>query len=157
VRIAAPLHAIFVHFSVALTVGSLAFDAAAAAVDAATLREAAWWSLAASTLMTGPTLLSGLVSRLRLPMEEGEARSFLRTHMALGPLFFGCLLALTAWRGALWESGRAPEGLYWVAGAAVLALLTVQGFLGGELVYRYGAEVHGSYRRLPGAGRARTS
>ena len=33
--------------------------------------------------------------------------------------------------------------------AAVELALAVQGYLGGELVYRYGAEVRGRYRRLP--------
>jgi hypothetical protein len=34
-------------------------------------------------------------------------------------------------------------------------VMTVQGYLGGELVYRYGAEVTGRYRRLPSAREAR--
>jgi hypothetical protein len=29
-------------------------------------------------------------------------------------------------------------------------VMTVQGYLGGELVYRYGAEVKRAYRKMPG-------
>jgi hypothetical protein len=32
---------------------------------------------------------------------------------------------------------------------AVVLVLTAQGYLGGELVYGFGAEVRGRYRRLP--------
>jgi uncharacterized membrane protein len=84
-------------------------------------------------------------------MEEGEARSFLRAHMALGPTFYGLLLAVAVWRAVLWERGAHVPVTYLGALAAVVLVMTVQGYLGGELVYRYGAEVAGRYRRLPSA------
>jgi len=148
-RLHAPLHAIFAHFTIALTASSLAFDAGAVILGIESLAAAGWWTLAAASLLTLLTLASGISSRLRLPMEEGEARSFLRTHMALGPAFYGLLLVAAVWRASLWESaGRVPVG-YLVALGVVVLVMTVQGYLGGELVYRYGAEVAGRYRRLP--------
>jgi uncharacterized membrane protein len=154
-RLHAPLHAIFAHFTIALTTSSLAFDAGGVALGIESLAAAGWWTLAAAAVLTVLTLASGVSSRLRLPMEEGEARSFLRTHMALGPAFYGLLLAATVWRAALWERSAGVSVAYLTALGAVVLVMTAQGYLGGELVYRYGAEVTARYRRLPSARDAR--
>jgi uncharacterized membrane protein len=150
-RLHAPLHAIFAHFTIALTVSSFAFDLGAVVFEVASLAAAGWWTLTAASALTVLTLGSGVSSRLRLSMEEGEARSFLRAHMALGPAFYGLLLATTTWRAALWERSATVPVAYLAVLGAVVIVMTVQGYLGGELVYRYGAEVTGSYRRLPSA------
>jgi uncharacterized membrane protein len=148
-RVAAPLHAILVHFSIALTSASFGFDLAGRLLDRSSLASAGWWSLAAASLLSAGTVASGISSRLRLPIEEGPARSTLRAHMALGPLFFGLLLAACSWRAVLWEHGaRVPWG-YLIAMGGVLLVVAVQGYLGGELVYRYGAAVQGRFRALP--------
>jgi uncharacterized membrane protein len=150
-RMHAPLHAIFAHFTIALTTSSLAFDAGAAVLGVQSLAAAGWWTLAAASALTVLTLASGVSSRLRLPIEEGEARSFLRAHMALGPAFYGMLLATMIWRAVLWERALQVPIAYLAALGVVLLVMTVQGYLGGELVYRYGTEVSGRYRRLPSA------
>ena len=77
-------------------------------------------------------------------------RSFLRAHMALGPIFFGLLVAVGIWRGRLWQAGAGVTGWYLAAMAGVMLVMAAQGYLGGELVYRYGAEVKFRYRKLPG-------
>jgi uncharacterized membrane protein len=90
-----------------------------------------------------------LTSSARAPVEEGEARSFLRAHMALGLIFYGLLVALTLWRLSLWQGGAGVTWLYLAALAVASLVMTVQGYLGGELVYRYGVEVEQAYRELP--------
>jgi uncharacterized membrane protein len=70
--------------------------------------------------------------------------------MALGPIFFGLLVVTGVWRAALWQAGQDPTWWYLTAMAAIVLVMTAQGYLGGELVYRYGAEVGGAYRELPG-------
>lgn len=155
-RSAAPLHPIFVHFTIALTASSLAFDAGAKVLEVPSLAEAGWWTLALAVAATVGTLVTGVTSRLRLAMEEGAARRFLRAHMALGPAFFGLQLAVAVWRAALWEDGRAAPWGYLAALGGVVLVMGVQGYLGGELVYRFGAEVRGRYRRLPSEARPRT-
>jgi uncharacterized membrane protein len=152
-RLHAPFHAIFAHFTIALTTSSLAFDVGGVAFGVRSLAAAGWWTLAGASVLTLLTLGSGVTSRLRLPMEEGEARSFLRAHMALGPTFYGLLLAAAVWRAALWERAAHVPLAYLAVLAAVVLVMTLQGYLGGELVYRYGAEVAGRYRRLPSAER----
>ncbi|MGI8618784.1 MAG: DUF2231 domain-containing protein [Gemmatimonadaceae bacterium] len=148
-RIDAPLHAILVHFTVALSVSSLGFDVAATIFRIESLADAAWWTLFTGTVATTGTVASGIVSRFRLSMEEGRARSFLRAHMALGPIAFGTLIAATAWRSTFAGDGSFASVAYLAAMAGVVVLMTIQGYLGGELVYRFGAEVRGAYPRLP--------
>lgn len=149
VKMGAPMHPIFVHFTIALTSASLVFDALGFFLGKASLTAAGGWALVGSAVMTLATLSTGLTSTARAPVEEGEARSFLRAHMALGFVFYGLLVAMTFWRVSLWQGGRSVSWLYLAALAAVSLVMTVQGYLGGELVYRYGVEVEQAYRELP--------
>jgi len=112
---AAPLHPILVHFSVALTAASVLFDFPSLLLDRASLADAGWWTLALSAVMTVGTVATGIRSRLRLPLAEGPARSYLRTHMALGPIFLGLLLAATIWRATLWEQAIQVPAVYLAA------------------------------------------
>jgi uncharacterized membrane protein len=103
-----------------------------------------------AVLSTPLTIATGAISRLRLPMQEGEARSFLRAHMALGLIVFGLLIVMALWRAWLWQSENPVTVAYLAALIGVALVMTVQGYLGGELVYRYGADVKRGYRQLPG-------
>ena len=149
-KLTAPIHPILVHFTIALTATAFGFDALAFLFRLDTLRPIGWWLLDAAILFTLGTLITGVRSRLRLPVEEGEMRSFLRAHMAIGPIFYGLLVALGIWRGTLWQAGAGVTGWYLAATAGVILVMAVQGYLGGELVYRFGAEVKFRYRQLPG-------
>jgi len=149
IKMGAPMHPIFVHFTIALTSASLIFDALGFFSGRASLTAAGGWTLVGSALMTLATLSTGLTSATRAPVEEGEARSFLRAHMALGFIFYGLLVAIFFWRISLWQSGQSISWLYLAALGFVSLVMTVQGYLGGELVYRYGVEVEQAYRVLP--------
>lgn len=148
-KMGAPMHPIFVHFTIALTASSLAFDALGFFLGVASLTATGGWTLVSAAVMTLMTISSGLTSSTRAPVEEGEARSFLRAHMALGLVFYGVLLAITLWRLSLWQQGLNVSWLYLAAMAVVLLVMTMQGYLGGELVYRYGVEVEQAHRELP--------
>ena len=148
IKMGAPMHPIFVHFTIALTSASLVFDALGFFFNKASLTAAGGWALVGAALMTLATLSTGLTSSTRAPVEEGEARSFLRAHMALGFIFYGLLVAIVFWRISLWQSGQSVSWVYLAALAVVALVMTVQGYLGGELVYRYGVEVEQAYRVL---------
>ena len=148
-KMGAPTHPIFVHYTIALTSVSLVFDALGLFLGKTSLAAAGGWTLAGSAVMTLVTLSTGLSSSTRAPVEEGEARSFLRAHMALGFIFYGLLVAITFWRASLWQGGQGVSWVYLAALAFVSLVMTVQGYLGGELVYRYGVEVEQTYRELP--------
>jgi uncharacterized membrane protein len=147
--LASPMHPIFVHFTIALTASSLMFDLLGHFVTAQSLADAGWWTMTAAVPATLGALISGVTSRRRLPMEEGEARRWLRVHMALGPCFLGGLVAVVAWRCALGLARTPIPPSYLLAASALVMIMTVQGYLGGELVYRFGAEVKGGFPRLP--------
>jgi uncharacterized membrane protein len=148
-RWSAPLHPILVHFTIALTSISLVFDIAARLFRAPSLADVGWWTLAAATIITILTIGSGIASRIRLPVEESDARSWLRAHMALGPAFFGMLVAITVWRADSWNDHRPVSAWYLISLGFAAGVMTIQGFLGGELVYRYGMDVKGVYQSLP--------
>jgi uncharacterized membrane protein len=148
-KLGAPMHPIFVHFTIALTSASLVFDALGFFLNKASLANAGGWSLLGSAVMTLMTISTGLTSSTRAPVEEGEARSFLRAHVALGLIFFGLLVAITFWRVSLWQKGQGVSWLYLISLAVVSLVMTIQGYLGGELVYRYGVEVEQAHRELP--------
>jgi len=148
-KFGAPLHPILVHFTIALVSVSFFFDAVGFLFSAASLLIAGWWTLCAAFVLTIFTVLTGVKSRMNLPIAEGEARSFLRSHMALGLIFFGMLLAITIWRAAIWQANDNLSWWYLLAAGATAAAMSLQGYLGGELVYRYGTEVEGDFRHLP--------
>ena len=148
-KLGAPMHPIFVHFTIALTSASLVFEALGFLLGKTSLTNAGGWTLLGSAVMTLMTISTGLTSSTRAPVEEGEARSFLRAHMALGLIFFGLLVAVTFWRMWLWQKGQGVSWLYLISLAAVSLIMSLQGYLGGELVYRYGVEVEQAHRELP--------
>jgi uncharacterized membrane protein len=147
-KLGAPMHPIFVHFTIALTSASLVFDALGFFLGKTSLTNAGGWTLLGSAVITLMTISTGLTSSTRAPVEEGEARSFLRAHMALGLIFFGLLVAITFWRVSLWQIGRGVSWLYLISLAVVSLVMSMQGYLGGELVYRYGVEVEQAHREL---------
>jgi uncharacterized membrane protein len=148
-KMGAPMHPIFVHFTIALTSTSLIFDAFGFWFEKASLIAAGGWTLIGSALMTLITISTGLTSATRAPIEEGEARSFLRAHMALGLIFYGLLVGVTFWRVSIWQNGSRVSWIYLMSLALVSLVMTIQGYLGGELVYRYGVEVEQAHRELP--------
>lgn len=151
--LAAPLHPIFVHFTIALTAASFALDLVARLLHRSVVEpstaDAALSALAAAGVVTVATLFTGVLSRMRVPVENGPAHSYLRVHMALGPLFFGLLLVALAWRFVLYNNVSVVPWSYLALLGAVCAIMTAQGYVGGELVYRFGTAVVGRYRTLP--------
>ncbi len=145
---AAPLHPILVHYTIALTSASLLFDVLGRVLRQPGLSLTGWWTLALGVTATVLTLATGVASRMSLDIGEGTARSYLRLHMALGPMVFGLLVATAIWRGLLWRAEVSPGWWYLVLLAATSAVMAVQGYAGGELVYRWGAEVEGDLRGL---------
>ena len=146
---AAPLHPILVHFTIGLVGASFVFDALGKWKNSTSLADAGWWTIALAVPMTVGTVVTGLISRLRVPLAEGTALRYLRIHTALGPTFFGCLVGVGVWRWSLWTHGTPPKLTYLVSLAVLILLMTIQGYVGGELVYRFGVEVKDSYKRLP--------
>ncbi len=146
---AAPTHPILVHFTIALSFTSFCFDLLAALFGVHWWMNLGWWLLALAIPVTVGAIATGVKARLQLPLEVGTARSFLRVHMALGPIVLGLLMLVGCWRGWLWQRQSGVDAPYLLVMGLVLLAVAVQGYVGGELVYRYGAGVRGRYRQLP--------
>ncbi len=147
---AAPTHPMLVHFTIALSVTSFCFDLLAALFGISWWMNLGWWLLAVAIPVTAGAIATGVKARLQLPLEVGTARSFLRVHMALGPTVLGLLMLIGCWRGWLWQTRSGADAPYLMVMGLVLLAIAAQGYVGGELVYRYGAGVSGRYRQLPG-------
>lgn len=141
-----PWHPIYVHFTIALTSTSFIFDLASFFGGWPTIRDIGWWTLAFATLSTVMALITGVTSRVKLAVPENRSRRYLRVHMALGPSLFGVLIAICVWRELIWEHGWRLPAWYFLGAAVTFILILIQAYIGGELVYRWGMEVRGSYK-----------
>ena len=146
---AAPLHPILVHFTIGLVGASFIFDFLGRWTGSLSLATAGWWTIALAIPLTVATVITGLISRLRVPVAEGRALRYLRLHTALGPTFFGCLIAVGVWRASFWTGETRLSLWYLIVLGLLVLLMTIQGYLGGELVYGFGVEVESHYKRLP--------
>jgi uncharacterized membrane protein len=138
------LHPILSHFPIALLVVSVALDLAGRRFPST--RPNAWLLLVLGTLGAVAATGSGIVAHF--PYEESAAHDAISTHQFQGIGTTILFIALTAWR---WWSRRrgADAGASWaytVFSVAGVALLTVTGMSGGELVYEWGVAVKGVTR-----------
>lgn len=140
-KVYSPSHPILVHFTIGLTASSFLFEILGKVLHVHSLTLAGFWNLNAATIITFFTILTGLISSARKPVKHQQANSFLQTHMALGLTFFGALIALTIWRIYFWQTETEISYWYILSFAIVSILMAIQGYLGGELVYRFGVEV----------------
>ncbi len=135
------VHPIFVHFAVALTLVALLLDMVGAWQRSENLHWAAKLNLSLGVGGMVLAVASGWLES-RLPRSETpfspQAQGLLEYHEYLG---FGLLLffvLLLVWR---WQIRRKPSWVFWVLASLGMLGMVVQGYLGGELVYRYGVRV----------------
>lgn len=136
-----PLHPVCVHFAVGLVVCGVLLDCVGSLTRNRAWQHAGRLGLFGGVGGVGLAALSGWLER-RLPQPEGafdaQIRDLVWYHEYGGYLLFGFFLLLAAIR---WQiKGRLPAA-YMVLALAGVCGLGVQGYWGGELVYRYGAGV----------------
>jgi uncharacterized membrane protein len=135
------LHPIFVHFAIALTVFGLILDCAGSLWRQDHWQHAGRLSFLAGVVATGLAVLSGWIE-LQLPRPasafDSQIQEVLFYHEYLGYGLLGFFIILAVAR--LQIHGRLPV-LFLILSLLGIVGLTVQGYLGGELVYRYGAGV----------------
>lgn len=144
------IHPIVVHFPIALFLTGFALDVIGHLLQRETLKRAGLILVvlgaagALAAMLTGQFAEESVEERL-----NGAGERVLDTHEDLGKLTAYLLLAVAAMRLMLatnwlsrwrWIAGAALA-VYLIAGAVGVGALTVTGYYGGELVYRYGAGV----------------
>ncbi|MBI3800169.1 MAG: DUF2231 domain-containing protein [Deltaproteobacteria bacterium] len=134
-------HPICVHFALALTVFGLVLDWAGSWRQHPQWQYAGRLSFFAGVEATGLAVLSGWIEQ-ELPRPasvfDPQVQGVLFYHEYLGYGLLGLFLILAIVRARI--HGRLPA-VFVVLSVLGLAGLIVQGYLGGELVYRYGAGV----------------
>jgi len=134
-------HPICVHFAIALSVFGLLLDWIGSLRQQTPWQQAGRLSFLAGVVAIGLAVLSGWIEQ-QLPQPasvfDTQIENILVYHEYLGYGLFGFFIALAVAR--LQISSRLPA-LFMILSGLGLAGLVVEGYLGGELVYRYGAGV----------------
>ncbi len=125
------LHPILVDFTAALVPVSVACDAAGRVRRDETLRHTAWWTLLFATCITPFTAIAGWL----FWMHDDNGHTGMTIHKWLGTSLVFLLLGLFFWRRDLRRRQQWATGAYLLAGLVVVALLVVQGALGGAQTY----------------------
>ncbi|HEY3320493.1 MAG TPA: DUF2231 domain-containing protein [Planctomycetota bacterium] len=133
-------HPEFVHFPIALLALSVIFDVIAFVFRSGNLRSTGWWTLFGAAVGGVVTVATGLWDMYSIPIHEGAER-YVDLHMWVGFAILAAAGALAIWRGYVYAKRLPVSGPYVLAGLLVLALITFQNWLGGELVYGYGVGV----------------
>ena len=134
-------HPMVVHLALGLLIGAVFFEFGGAVAHSESLRSASRWNLFAAVPPTVLAVVTGYAEAARAHahgMFTDEVHMLLGYHRYLGFGVLGVVLTLAAWRYWIPERGRRLYGL--VLGALAAALVA-QGYLGGEMVFRYGSGV----------------
>ena len=136
-----PIHPLIVHFPIALLFTSVFFDLLGIITEYKNLRQTGFW-----LLILG--LIGGIVAAIfGFWVEEAVEASGVpelavdrhETFAVITLIVFGILLIIRWWIRNRWS---VRDRVIYLSGAMVgLLLLSITGFYGGELVYRYGAGV----------------
>ena len=134
-------HPICVHFATALTIFGLVLDWAGSWRQQGQWQHAGRLSFFAGVVAMGLAVLSGWIEQ-KLPRPasafDAQIQDILFYHEYLGYGLLGVFLVLAIARSRI--RARLPA-VFVILSVLGLAGLVVQGYLGGEMVYRYGAGV----------------
>lgn len=136
-----PYHPILVTVPIGAWVASLIFDIASHVVSGpAFLARGSEWLIAIGIIGALLAAVVGLLDFLRIPSRTPAARVGL-IHMSLNLGIVAAYVANFFWRYGDYHSVASVRIGQLVLSAASLAALSVSGYLGGQLAYRYGVRV----------------
>lgn len=135
------LHPIINHFTIALISVSVLLDILGAITKNEKLHTAAWINLIIGAFAGVFTFVTGLIAEANVA-HSGEAHEIMETHETIGFFILGIVAVLFVWR--LFLKGRFPMKagfLYIVLGLVGTGLIFLNGFYGGEMVFKHGVAV----------------
>jgi uncharacterized membrane protein len=143
-----PFHPILVTIPIGAWVTSLIFDLGSQlADDPGPLAEGARWLMGIGVLGALLAAMVGLLDFFTIPGRTRARRTAL-LHMVLNLTLTGAYTAQFFWRP---DHPTSAVGAGPISVSAVsLAVLAISGYLGGELVFRYGIRVAGEDTQLEG-------
>jgi uncharacterized membrane protein len=138
-----PIHPIIVHFPMALLIASVVFDLLALRWLTKSFREASLYTLIGGLLGAVLAIVTGSLAE-DLVVKGGAPKAVIERHETLAYASSALFAALLAMK-ILIRSGRLRElpALSLAVGLVGLGLLSVAGYVGGSLVYEFGAGVIG--------------
>jgi uncharacterized membrane protein len=136
-----PFHPILVTVPIGAWVASFVFDLASRLSEEPTVfAKGAFWLIGLGLVGAAAAAMLGFLDLFAIPTGTRAFRTGL-LHMSLNlvvvAIYVGAFLLR---RGRLEQPGGVPVGLI-VVSAVALGLLSVSGWLGGQLAYRYGVRV----------------
>jgi len=136
-----PFHPMFVTVPIGAWVCSLVFDIAgkAGADDAAAFTTASYWLIGIGVVGAVLAALFGLMDLMRLPRGTAALRWGV-THMTLNLSAVALFAVDFLWRRSTYDEPPVLTGQL-VLSAGALAVLSVSGWIGGMLAFRYGVRV----------------
>jgi uncharacterized membrane protein len=151
-----PIHPALVHFPIVLVTFSIFADLVSYFKDSPSARTVAWWSLIGAVLSAVPTVAAGFYDMYRADLNH-ETHKYVDLHRNTGLILLLALIGLTLWRWFIrTRPNRSIEWSYVTATILVFALTFFQGWLGGEMVYSYGAAVAPAGQGVESADQAKT-
>lgn len=154
-----PFHPILVTIPIGAWVASLVFDILSrAADDGAMFARGAYWLIGIGIVGAALAAIFGLMDLLAVPSGT-RARKVGLTHMTLNVVVLLAFVASFIWRADRGAQLETHWGMY-VLSAIALLILSVSGWLGGKLTYRFGVRVAEEDDQLEGYlhdGRARSN
>ncbi len=142
-----PLHPIVVHFPIALLPLSVAADLVGFFANIPSLSQTGWWTLLGAAGGAVVTVAAGLFDMSRATLSE-EVHHRVHRHMYIGLVLLTIIIGLTIWRGMIFANGWVVPMLYLDLAVLAVALVALQGWLGGELVYSDGVFVQQGNQKL---------
>lgn len=138
------LHPPIVHFAIALVITSVIFDFLGLVLKKESLKNAGFWTLMAGAIAVILAFITGhqaeeLVEKF---VEGTQAEKRLEIHETVGTILLGAVLILTGFRVFVSKKEDIRlMGIYILIGFIVMAIVGLQGRIGGKLVYEEGLGV----------------
>jgi uncharacterized membrane protein len=126
-------HVVVIHFPIALSISSFAFDVLAVLKRSRALAAAAYYTLMGAAITAPVAVVTGILA-WQLALHGARLHGNLRLHLLLGSSCAVMICALAWWRRR--HQQQEAEGLsltYWALAALALILVGLTGHLGGIL------------------------
>ncbi len=126
-------HVVVIHFPIALSISSFAFDVLAVLKRSRALAAAAYYTLIGAAITAPVAVVTGILA-WQLALHGSRLHGNLRLHLVLGSSCAVVICALAWWRRR--HQQREAESLsfaYWALALLALVLVGLTGHLGGIL------------------------
>jgi uncharacterized membrane protein len=134
-------HPVVNHFTIALIIFGIFLDFIGKIFRNDTLHFAGWLNLIFGSVAGVLTVITGLIAEDNINVSP-PVHDILEKHETIGFVILGLVIIMVVWR--IFISGKFPargSSFYAILAVSVVILIAINGFYGGEMVFKYGAAV----------------